>query len=143
MFQRVTFNNNHLHYKEADFDRRRDHEHAISARCSRNESQPQFDIETGSVISDIREPESSPVLAYSPVGLDITKKPWNFARSYPRENLEIERAAFGTSEPPEQTQQWTCSTIATSPRLIIYNEVSAQTFLFSPLLNQHLERSVG
>jgi hypothetical protein len=104
--------------------------------------QPQFDIETGSVLSGIYE-EPEPSLIYSArglfllfpnevrilitrLGVDLVKRPLEFARSYPRDNLELDRAALYSPEyiaqSIEHVRQWLSSSIASTPQ--VFNSVS-------------------
>ena len=86
---------------------------------------PQFDMETGSILSGIYEPERDPSIIFSAQGVDESKRPGNFARMHPRGDLDVDRAFFGPSVDEEETKERTQEWLATSTASI-FRDVSAQ-----------------
>ncbi|KAJ5038075.1 uncharacterized protein L3040_006946 [Drepanopeziza brunnea f. sp. 'multigermtubi'] len=56
-------------------------------------SEAQFDMETGDALSDICDPSSVSSVLYSPQSLDVVRPPVSYSYSYPKEKVEVDRAA--------------------------------------------------
>jgi hypothetical protein len=87
---------------------------------------PQFDQDTGSMMSGVYDPERSPSIVFSAQGIDgedLERRPGNFARSYPHANAEFdENTFFQKEEALQRTREWLISSTASTAR--VFHSVS-------------------
>ncbi|CZT06689.1 hypothetical protein WAI453_006032 [Rhynchosporium graminicola] len=58
----------------------------------------QYDVECGSAMSGIYEPDPDPRLVCNAQGVNIVRAPGNFARSYPQAAIDLDTQAFGNGQ---------------------------------------------
>jgi hypothetical protein len=92
--------------------------------------EPQFDVETGSVLSGVYDADSNPSLLDCPQGwwcclqqsgllltmspgVNLVRRPRNFSYSYPQIAMNQDREAFGDAQ--RRTEDWLTSSVASTP----------------------------
>jgi len=98
--------------------------------------EPQYDIDTGSIMSGCYEPAKEPSIIFSAegkfcslelvyykliskTGVDLDHRPGNFSFSYPGVDDIIDRVAFGPNEESDRIRNWVAASIASHQDFIL------------------------